>query len=72
MNIIEKKYKRFEQIEEGQVFKYNSNYWLKISEISIGVSQIIANAVLLENGEAVYLKDNTEVETVQCNLVIIN
>lgn len=72
MNIIEKKYKRFEQIEEGQVFKYNSNYWLKISEISVGALQIIANAVLLENGEAVYLKDDTEVETVQCNLVIIN
>lgn len=57
--------KRFEDINCGDVFEYNGDYYMKIY-----IPQNMNNAVHLDNGEALFFHDSKYVTLVDHELII--
>ena len=68
----------FNNIEEGDVFKYGGNYFLKVRNIHmhISVGDFVVNnnynAVWLTNGNQALFSYNTEVIKVDAKLIVNN
>lgn len=72
MKIIEKKtckYVNFRELEVGDVFKFTSEYHLKIENIKVNGEYYI-NAISLNTGESSLFCEDINVEPVNATLVI--
>ena len=67
--ISEKKITRFDDIKCGDVFLYQSDYILKIEEITDSNGDTV-NAVFLDKGECGEFYGNEIVTPVDCELII--
>lgn len=62
--------KYFKEIEQGEVFKYESELYLKTDELMVTYSEEEYNCVRLKDGEMCERSYNDIVYEVKCHLVI--
>ena len=56
--------KLFQDIKVGQRFVYNSNEYLKVTEIRVTCCKIESNAIKLKNNEKILFEYKAEVESI--------
>lgn len=72
MKIIENKpnkYIRFEDLTQGEIFKYENNYFLKIDSIQLN-SLLYVNAVSLKYGRCTFFKSYDNIIPINATLTI--
>ena len=72
MKIVENKkenYINFEDLEIGEVFKFDDIYYLKIENIKVGGEYFI-NAVSMDSGEVSLFCNDIEIIPIKATLVI--